>query len=215
MDIEISNSYDLLVFLKLKNLLKNITNELWWDSAGSFEVVISAILVQNTKWNNVKIALKNLKDYDILDLESLAKIDSLILKNLIKPCGFYNQKAIYIQNLCKNIINFFGDFENFRDSVDREWLLTQKGLGKESADGILNYVCFREIMVVDRYTQKLLAKFGYEFDSYDEIQNFLQNGIIQNYSKVVELYGYEIPLYKVYARFHAKIVEFSKNYRAK
>ena len=89
-------------------------------------------------------------------------------------------------------------------------MLKEKGIGNESADCILNYAAYRDVMVVDKYTQKLLAQMGFEFLEYESIQKWIENGIKENYKKVKSLYGYEIEMYKVYARLHGKIVEFSK-----
>lgn len=207
------DSFSLLSFLKHKNLLDSTTDPLWWENSGSFEVVIGAILVQNTKWDNVKSSLNNLAKFNLLNLESIANCDISLLQTCISKSGFFRQKAARLQQLANNIINDFSDFDNFRNNVDREWLLSQKGIGKESADCILNYCCFREVMVVDKYTSRLLASYGYEFYEYDDLADFLMQGIVENYEKVAELYGYDIELYKVYARFHGKIVEYSKTHR--
>lgn len=211
---ELQNPFDLLAFLKAQNLLDSAP-ALWWENAGSFEVVIGAILTQNTNWKNVEISLKALENYNLLDLQNLANCDIFVLQNAIKSSGFFRQKALRLQNLAKNIISDFGDFENFKECVSREWLLNQKGVGKESADSILNYACLREVMVVDKYTQRLLAECGFEFWEYDDLAGFLMRGIEENYDRVAKLYGREIALFEVYARFHGKIVEFSKIYKFK
>ncbi len=210
----IENSFDLLAFLKSQNLLDS-SPPLWWKNAGSFEVVIGAILTQNTNWKNVEMSLDSLMRLDLLGLESLANCDILVLQNAIRQSGFFRQKAIRLQNLAQNILNDFGDFESFKEGVSREWLLNQKGVGKESADSILNYACLREVMVADKYTQRLLAEYGFEFYEYDDLAGFLMRGIEENYDKVVALYGYEIELYALYARFHGKIVEYSKVHKFK
>ncbi len=205
----IENSFDLLAFLKSQNLLDS-SPPLWWKNAGSFEVVIGAILTQNTNWKNVEMSLGALESLGLLSLESLANCDILVLQNAIRQSGFFRQKAIRLQNLAQNILNDFGEFESFKESVSREWLLNQKGVGKESADSILNYACLREVMVADKYTQRLLAEYGFEFYEYDDLASFLMRGIEENYDKVIDLYGYKIELYALYARFHGKIVEYSK-----
>ena len=199
------------MFLKLKNLLSHCKDEFWWENSGTLEVVIGVILVQNTKWEQVKKAILNLKNNNFLTLESLANLDLKLLESLIQNCGFYRQKAIRLKLLATNIINEFGDFNNFKNNASRDWLLNQKGIGFESADSILNYAFYREVMVVDKYTQKLLNMQGFEFEDYESLQDWLTCGIIENYNKVENLYYKEIPLAKVYARFHGKIVEFSKN----
>lgn len=90
--------------------------------------------------------------------------------------------------------------------MDREWLLAQKGIGEESADSILCYACRQEAMVVDAYTARLLASFGYSFESYAELQAWIEDGLVSNLSKINQLYGKEIGLNELYARFHGKIV---------
>lgn len=211
--ILIENSYDLLCWLKAQNLL--IDNGYWWPHSGTFEVVIGAILTQNTKWENVEKSLQHLHLHNLINLSNLASCDIYLLESCIIPSGFYRQKAIRLRNLANNIIADFGDFECFKGNATREWLLEQKGIGMESADSILNYAFYREVMVVDKYTQKLLSSLGFEFYDYNDLQSWLQTGIIQNYDKITQLYGYEIEIAKVYARFHAKIVEYSKTKRFK
>lgn len=205
----IQNSFDLLAFLKAQNLLDNAP-PLWWKNALSFEVVIGAILTQNTNWKNVEMSLDSLGALGLLGLESIVECDLIVLQNAIIKSGFFRQKSVRLQNLARNILSDFGNFEGFAENVTREWLLNQKGVGKESADSILNYACGREIMVCDKYTQRLLGECGFEFYEYDDIADFLMCGIVENYDRVVALYGREIALSAVYARFHGKIVEYSK-----
>jgi endonuclease-3 related protein len=212
--IDISNSCDLLIFLKDLDLLKN-SPKFWWPEFGTFKVVIGAILTQNTKWTNVEKSLSNLsnfiqKDCDDDIIAVISKIDTLILSNLITPSGFKNQKAPRLKLLCQNILNDFETFENFQKQVSRKWLLKQKGIGPESADAILCYACQKDSMVVDSYTKKLLENYGYEFETYDDIKDWLEFGINENYDKIIQNYGFDITLNEIYARFHGKIVEYMK-----
>ena len=207
--INIANSYELLVFLKDKNLIDE-KNEYWWPSSDNFEVLLGSILTQNTKWTNVEKSLENLKKLNITSLENLAQIDLAVLTNAIAPSGFKNQKSSRLILLAKNIINDFETFDNFCKRVDRHWLLKQKGIGEETADAILCYACKQEYMVIDSYTNRLLKRFGYEFESYGDLQEWCEYGINENYVKIAELYGYEITINKIYARFHGKIIEYMK-----
>ena len=205
--MEISSSYELLLWLREKGLLRD-KPKYWWPNAFSFEVVIGAVLTQNTKWENVKKSLKNLKKEIIITPENIASLDYGYLAALIKPSGFYNQKAKCLILLSRNILNDFGDFENFRENVNREWLLGQKGVGFETADSILCYACGRDTMVVDSYTKRLLKKYGYEFESYDEMKEWCERGIEEHWEKLAKLYENNLNL--CFARFHGKIVEFMK-----
>ncbi len=207
--INIDSSYDLLCFLKEQNLFDE-KYEYWWPSNNSFEILLGAILTQNTKWTNVEKSLENLRKLNINTLKKLSNINIEDLILAITPSGFKNQKAIRLNILAKNIISDFDTFDNFCSNVDRTWLLKQKGIGLETADAILCYSCKQDYFVVDSYTQRLLKRFGYEFDSYEELQEWCEYGINQNYDKILSLYDYEITLNKIYARFHGKIIEFMK-----
>lgn len=207
---KIKDSFDLLKFLKEQNLLENHP-EFWWPNENDFEILIGAILTQNTKWENVEKSLKNLKELDVLSLEALANIDLDEFILAITPSGFKNQKSVRIKKLAQNIIDEFESFEKFCKKVDRTWLLNQKGIGPETADAILCYACHQEFMVVDKYTQRLVSHFGFEFNSYEDLQEWCEYGINKNLDKISELYGYEISLNKLYCRFHGKIIEFMKS----
>ncbi len=208
--ISISNSYELLKFLKEKNLLENHP-EYWWPNTSKIEILLGAILTQNTKWTNVEKSLKNLKDLDLLSLEKLIDVDLDILIKAITPSGFKNQKSLRIKQLAKNILDKYDNFEIFCNSTNRLWLLNQKGIGLETADAILCYVCNKDNIVVDKYTHKLVRNFGFEFDSYEDLKEWCEYGINENLDKIIELYGYKISLNKLYCRFHGKIIEFMKS----
>lgn len=211
--MKIQNSFDLLSYLKTLNLLEH-SPSWWWPNCGSFEVVIGAILTQNTRWENVQKSLQNLHNAKILNAESerdlinFSQIDDKILATLIAPSGFANQKSKRLSLLSRNILDEFGSFEEFSKNVEGEWLIAQKGIGAESRDCILNYACLREVMVVDRYTQRLLNSVGIEMFEYEEIQSWLMSGL--EWGDLSNLYGKRESLAQIYARYHGKIVEFSK-----
>ncbi|MDR1285950.1 MAG: 3-methyladenine DNA glycosylase [Campylobacteraceae bacterium] len=204
------NSFDLLVFLKNAGYLKSGCEKFWWPNAGSFEVVVGSILTQQTKWSNVKNSLENLKERSLLSLEALSKIDEYLLKSIIQKCGFSGQKASRLIMLSRNIVSDFGDFETFQKDIKKEWLLSQKGLGHETADAILCYACFKPVMVIDSYANRLLKHFGCEFESYEEIQEWFYDGILSSWDKTLKLYNGEIDETTLWARYHGKIVEFCK-----
>ncbi|MDR2080729.1 MAG: 3-methyladenine DNA glycosylase [Campylobacteraceae bacterium] len=205
------NSFELLSALKRLGYLKKECGTLWWPRSGSFEVVIGAVLTQQAKWNSVEISLANLKNRSLLEPRALACADEYELGILIEKSGFKTQKASRLKKLARNIVNEFGDFEAFKQNVDREWLLAQKGIGLESADAILCYACLRPVMVMDSYTSRLLENFGYEFESYDEVAEWFYDGIFSSWEKVRALYDFDIDENTLFARFHGKIVEFCKD----
>ena len=151
----------------------------WLENRGlsEFELLISVILTQNTSWNNVLKALDNVRIAKIQSLEALNALETQQIATLIKSSGFYNQKAKRLKGFVEKLLSEFGDMSEFKARVSRQWLLNVKGLGFESADSILNYLCQREILVVDSYTNRLAIALGYEFESYDELREFFQSGI--------------------------------------
>ncbi len=186
-------------FLAAKDLLKN-SPPLWWPNAGKFEVIVGAILTQNTTWKNVEKSLGNLEGF--LLLERFTSLDEQSLKQMIKPSGFYNQKAPRLLELSHNMQNEFNTFEQFQKEVSLKWLIEQKGIGEESADAILCYACLRDEMVVDSYTKRLLKSFGIEFKKYAEYKEFLETELREKYPKK--------ELFKIFAHFHGMIVEYNK-----
>jgi len=195
----LSDSYELYQLLEKQDLLKN-KPPLWWPEYGSFTVVIGAILTQNSQWRRVEKSLENLEGN--LGVESLCEIDIQRLEQLIQPSGLFKSKAKYLKALACAIKEEYGDFEQFCAEVSREWLLSQKGVGPETADSILCYACKREAMVVDAYTARLLSAFGYNFESYGDLQEWCTEGFYHGIDED------EYP--KVYALFHGMIVEYVK-----
>ena len=134
----------------------------WWPGDSPFEVIMGAILTQNTSWKNVETAIKALKENNLLDPAKILKVDERILANTIKSSGFFNMKAKRI----KNFIRFL--FENYQGSLAkmfsenltplREKLLKVNGIGPETADSILLYAGGKPIFVVDAYTKKILLR---------------------------------------------------------
>lgn len=202
------------IFEALVGRIQNIRqkDDYWWPNSGSFEVVVGAILTQQTKWENVEKSLENLKTKNLLSLEELASCNTDILASTIMPSGFYNMKAIRLKMLCKAIVDVFEGFENFKLSVSREWLLKQKGLGPETTDTILCYACKRDFMVIDSYTFRLLsAEIGIDDMPYDELRELLESEIASNYEKASKLLQLNNPsLCHIFAIFHGLIVEFCK-----
>ncbi|MDP3292340.1 MAG: 3-methyladenine DNA glycosylase [Sulfuricurvum sp.] len=199
--MELSDSFELFSALESLKLLEE-SPPLWWPAYGTFEVVVGAILTQNTQWSRVQISLDNLRVKEFLALHVLAHCDIEELMELIRPSGLFKAKAQSLIRLSQAICEDFGDFETFSLGVDREWLLSQKGIGPETADSILCYACARPAMVVDSYTARLLNAFGYEFESYDELQEWCEAGI-RGYFDTVQLPA-------AFARFHGMIVEYVK-----
>jgi endonuclease-3 related protein len=193
------SAFEIYRYLEKENLLAN-SPKYWWPNAGTFEVLVGAILTQNTTWTNVEKSLKNLEGF--LTLERFVTLREDELKERIKPSGFYNQKAPRLLQLAYNLKEEFQSFEKFQQEVSRKWLLGQKGIGEESADAILCYGCFRAEMVIDTYTKRLFKEFGVVFKKYGEYKTFVEQDMRKHFS--------QDELFEVFASFHGMIVEYNK-----
>jgi len=134
----------------------------WWPAEGPFEVMLGAILTQNTAWTNVEKAIKGLRERGLLSPEALEKIDETDLAEIIRPSGYFRVKARRI----KAFLLFFRNGYAARveamaaepaDSL-RERLLAVSGIGPETADSILLYACGKPVFVSDAYTQRILHR---------------------------------------------------------
>jgi endonuclease-3 related protein len=148
----------------------------WWPGETPFEVMVGAILTQNTSWKNVEKAIQQLKEKKVLDTKGIYQLKKSQLASLIKSSGYYRIKA----DRLKTFANFL--FENYDGNVNRmrkeelkslrAKLLGVKGIGPETADSILLYGLKKPIFVVDAYTKRVLSRHGIvpERASYEEIQ---------------------------------------------
>ena len=171
----------------------------WWPAETQFEVIVGAILTQNTAWHNVSKAINNLKSYGLLELNTLAEAEPDFVKKLITPVGFYNVKYIRL----KAVLDYFVNTELARFSYEpidnlRTELLDINGVGPETADSILLYAFERPIFVVDAYTRRLFSRLGYtwmEKASYDEIQGFfmerlpVDSGLYNEYHALIVMHN--------------------------
>jgi len=153
----------------------------WWPGETSFEVMVGAILTQNTSWGNVEKAIQRLKGEGVLNPEGIHYLKKSQLASLIKSSGYYRIKA----NRLKAFVDFLydeygGEIEKMREETIgklREKLLEVKGIGPETADSILLYSLRKAIFVVDAYTKRILSRHGLisEKASYEEVQNLFMD----------------------------------------
>jgi len=152
----------------MDNLLITIYNHLesrygnlnWWPANSPYEVIVGAILTQNTNWGNVEMALANFKG-DITP-ERILSLDLDELKAIIRPAGFYNQKATYLVAVTKWFKRYDFDVDKVRvkplEAVRAE-LLAVRGIGNETADSILLYAFGFPTFVIDKYTQRFCQRY--------------------------------------------------------
>lgn len=153
----------------------------WWPADSPFEVVIGAILTQNTSWKNVVRAIAKLKANKILDPKSLSEIPADVLAQLIISSGYYNQKAKKIKTFVSYFEKYGFQLEKMKEIPKerlREELLNLNGIGPETADSILLYALNKPVFVIDAYTKRVFSRLGFipEAIEYHELQRiFIKN----------------------------------------
>ncbi|MBN2021664.1 MAG: endonuclease III domain-containing protein [Pirellulales bacterium] len=152
----------------------------WWPGESPFEVMVGAVLVQNTAWKNVERAIANLRERDLLSPKALFAVPLDELEELVRPAGYYRVKARRLFNLLAMVVRRYdGDLDAmFATNVHalREELLAVNGVGPETADSILLYAGGLPIFVIDTYTHRVLARHGWiEFDvTYHDLQEHFE-----------------------------------------
>jgi len=191
----------MLIYERLYN---NFGSRGWWPGDTPFEVIVGAILTQNTSWKNVEKAIAQLKSDNLLDLEGMYKVEESVLAKAIRSSGFYNIKAARLKNFLVFLIDeykgnldvmFSEDLEDIRDK-----LLGVNGIGQETADSMLLYAGCKPVFVVDAYTKRIFSR--HNFISEDNTYNEVQGLFMKNLPKNVDLYN----------EYHALIVNLGKNY---
>ncbi len=158
----------------------------WWPGGGDGNVVIGAILTQNTSWRNVEQALANLDAAGLRDLPRLASVRRDRLARLLRPVGYYNVKAERLRAVARWFVREWDcDWRRLRREPTarlRAALLGVHGIGPETADSILLYGLDHPIFVVDAYTKRILARHGLvdEEADYDAIQALLHRHLPRN-----------------------------------
>ncbi len=176
----------------------------WWPGDSPFEVMLGAILTQNTNWQNVERAIRNLRDADLLEPHALYEVPVEELEQLIQPAGYFRVKARRLRNLLEFLIERYDGSLEAMFAVGlpdlREQLLGVNGIGPETADSILLYAGGLTSFVVDAYTYRVFSRHGWiDFDAdYHQIQDYLQSGLPQ-----------DAPLYNEY---HALLVRLGKDF---
>lgn len=192
------------LFTLYRALYKSFGRQRWWPADSAFEVMVGAILTQNTNWANVEKAISKLRRHKLLNAHSLNLLSIRRLANLIRSAGYYNIKAVRL----KEFLRFLSEDCSFdinrlsRRNVGtlRRDLLAVKGIGPETADSMLLYALNKPVFVVDAYTKRILSRHSFidEDASYEGVQNLF----MQNLPKDVKLFN----------EFHALLVRLGKDY---
>lgn len=193
----------------ISNIYKALSNHYgpqhWWPAESNFEIVVGAILTQNTNWGNVDKALANLREHQALSLEAMLNLPVEQLEQLIRPAGFFRQKSERLKLLCRYLHDHYqGDLQRWLQQADlpelRSELLSMKGIGPESADAILLYAGSRLSFVVDAYTRRIFTRLGIleGKEKYEQIRTLFMDKLPAE----VELYN----------EYHALIVTHAQQF---
>ena len=187
-----------------RRLLDAFGPQKWWPGDTHFEMMVGAILVQNTNWQNVQRAIGNLRQADLLDPHALYHVPEEELQELIRPAGYYRIKARRLRGLLEYLVERYdGSIEAmFRTPLDRlrKELLGIHGVGPETADSILLYAGSLPTFVVDAYTHRIFSRHGWidRESDYHQIQEFFHDRLPA-----------DAPMFN---EFHALLVYLGKHY---
>lgn len=185
-------------------LLSFLGEQGWWPADTPFEVMVGAVLTQNTSWRNVERAIDNLKSEGVLTSLALGEIEEGRLAALIRPAGYYNVKAKRLKSLIEFLdMGYGGDLVRmFSEPLLclRQKILAVHGIGPETADSILLYAGEKPIFVIDAYTKRILSRHGMINDgaSYGDIQNLFMQSLP--------------PDVALYQEYHALLVRLAKTF---
>jgi endonuclease-3 related protein len=179
----------------------------WWPAETELEVMVGAILTQNTNWKNVEKAINNLKRKGLLSLDALASLKIDELAEEIRPAGYFNVKAARLKNLIVFVQEtYHGELSRcFNEETDvlREGFLSVKGVGPETADSMLLYAAGKPVFVVDTYTFRVMHRHGLVFEGagYEVLQDIFMANLPQDVG--------------LFNEFHALIVQVGKHFCGK
>jgi endonuclease-3 related protein len=185
-------------------LLERFGPQHWWPGETQFEIIVGAILTQNTNWTNVEKAIENLKSAQSLTPEKLHDLGMSKLTELIRPAGYYNIKAKRLKSFVGWLFaNYGGQLRRLEDVGSeqlRAELLAIKGIGRETADSILLYALGRCVFVVDTYTARIAVR-----------HRLIELGA--DYEQLRELFESNLPAEPaLFNEYHALLVRAGKDY---
>ncbi len=196
-----------------KNLLLEIYDRLynrfgpqhWWPGESPLEIMVGAILTQNTNWQNVEKSIKNIKEAHLLEARLLLKNRKRI-PELVKPSGFYRLKAQRLINFLKFFVNRYEgkveELQRVKTERLRLELLAVPGIGPETADSILLYALNRAVFVVDAYTRRIFARHKIigEKSKYEEIRQFFEENLPCDFRLYNEYHALLVKLGKIFCK---------------
>jgi endonuclease-3 related protein len=203
-----------------KILFKRFGPQDWWPGDTPFEVIVGAILTQNTNWTNVEKAIANLKKARVLTPEKLYRLDIGKLTQLIRPAGYYNIKASRVKNFLDWLfINHAGNLalaNNLPSDCLRDELLSVDGIGPETADSILLYAFERPVFVVDAYTIRICLRHHLieKNAKYAQVKNLFESNLPASRSRkgCLTAKGRLTADVQLFNEYHALLVRLGKDF---
>ncbi|MDH5786300.1 MAG: endonuclease III domain-containing protein [Chromatiales bacterium] len=180
----------------------------WWPAETPFEVMVGAVLTQNTAWINVERAIANLKVADALTPEAITAAPHEILAEWLRPSGYFNIKAKRLRNYCEWYLQQggFKTLNKLDDDALRNAVLAVNGVGPETADDILLYAFERPVFVIDAYTRRIFSRLGLlEHDmSYEAMRHHFEQQLVKEQARVALFNEYHA-LIVIHAKEHCRV----------
>jgi endonuclease III related protein len=190
--------------LYYQTLFDHLGPQNWWPARTPFEVIVGAILTQNTSWTNVERAIANLRRERLLTPLALERVPFSRLASLVRSSGYFRQKTKKLKAFVRFLrAEYSGSLARmFRAPTVqlREKLLAVHGIGPETADTILLYAGKKDVFVVDAYTKRIFSRHGFvpEDVPYEELRSLIESALPRDVSR--------------YNEFHALLVQVGKNW---
>lgn len=190
--------------LYYETLSNHLGPQNWWPARTPFEVIIGAILTQNTSWTNVERAIANLRRERLLTPLALERVSFARLASLIRSSGYFRQKTKKLKAFVRFLrTHYSGSLARmFKTPTPelRDKLLAVHGIGPETADSILLYAGHKDVFVVDSYTKRIFSRHGFvpADVSYEELRSLIESTLPRDVSR--------------YNEFHALLVQVGKNW---
>ena len=187
-----------------RKLYKSFGKQHWWPARTKLEVIIGAVLTQNTSWSNVERAIINLQKDNLLSFKNLCRVKKKKLALAIKPAGYFNIKAKRLKNVLEFFKNYYKgklvNVDRVSTTILRQQLLGINGVGPETADSIILYAFNRPVFVVDAYTKRIFNRLDIisQDASYEEIQELFMKSLARQT--------------KLFNEYHALIVKLGKDF---
>lgn len=184
-----------------RRLLEHYGPQQWWPAETAFEAIVGALLMQQTSWRNVEVAIRNLRTADLLDVLALAEAPVPLIRRHVRIAGLYRTKPARLRAFCRHLLERTdGDLARYFDRPTdgvRADLLAQDGVGPETADSILLYAGGHPVFVVDAYTERIGRRIGlFRTGEYDAIQRLFEQRIPRELA--------------TYQEYHALLVRHAK-----